>query len=251
MGRGDHRMEEMMYLIKDGTITFSKLLFRHYRKLKLTDMEFLLLLHLHVLIQEGKTLPTVQEISERMEADTSQVVLLLQSLIKSGTIRIDQEYDPWGKLSEHYNLTPLYERLANQIFPDRSKTPTHTLNVDQNIFTTFEMEFGRPLSPIEMEQINQWLEKDRYDTELIMAALREASLLSKLSFRYIDRILLEWEKNQIRTVDEAKEFSLRFRDKQFQRMEQLRNQDRRSREEEVNKAPRFPQFNWLKESAKD
>jgi len=44
-----------------------------------------------------------------------------------------------------------------------------------------------------------------------MHALREAVFAGKLHFRYIDRILLDWQHHKVRTVEQAKEHSANFR----------------------------------------
>ena len=44
------------------------------------------------------------------------------------------------------------------------------------IFNNFTQEFGRPLSPIELETINDWLTIDKYSTKIVKLALREAVL---------------------------------------------------------------------------
>jgi DNA replication protein len=82
-----------------------------------------------------------------------------------------------------------------------------------NIFQLFEQEFGRPLSPFECEHLTQWLDEDGHSEELIEAALREAVFCSKVSFRYIDRILLEWHRHGVRTVEEAIVHAKKFRQK--------------------------------------
>ena len=46
-------------------------------------------------------------------------------------------------------------------------------------------------------------DQDQHHPNLIQAALREAVMSGKLNFRYIDRILFEWKKNGIKTVDQA------------------------------------------------
>ncbi len=79
------------------------------------------------------------------------------------------------------------------------------------LIRVFEKEFGRPLSPIEIDRIRKWEE----DTapEVVVEALKRAVLLGKFNFKYIDSILLEWEKNNIRTVREVLEHEARFREK--------------------------------------
>lgn len=81
------------------------------------------------------------------------------------------------------------------------------------LYQQFEQEFARPLSPIEAETLSMWLDEDKHSAELISAALREAVVSGKLNFRYIDRILFEWKRNSIKTVEEAKAHSERFRKK--------------------------------------
>ena len=66
------------------------------------------------------------------------------------------------------------------------------------IFTLFEQEFGRLLSPMECETITMWLDDDGHTVEIIKAALKEAVLAQKLSLRYIDRILFEWKKKRVK-----------------------------------------------------
>src|SRR5690606_14247234 len=82
---------------------------------------------------------------------------------------------------------------------------------DMNLFVLFEKEFGRALSPMEYETIAGWLDKDRYSEALIIAALKESVFAGKVHFRYIDRILLEWARNRVKTPEEAKEYAARYR----------------------------------------
>jgi len=68
----------------------------------------------------------------------------------------------------------------------------------------FEQEFGRPLSPMEIEQINKWGEK--YKPEIVQEALRRAVASGILRLRYIDGILLSWEKAGLKTLREIVEY---------------------------------------------
>ncbi len=53
--------------------------------------------------------------------------------------------------------------------------------------------------------IGQWLETDHYQPELIRLALREAVLNQAYSLKYIDRILLAWERKNITTKEQVAE----------------------------------------------
>src|SRR5690606_14486161 len=89
----------------------------------------------------------------------------------------------------------------------------------------FEQEFGRPLSPFEIETVNAWLDEDLLAPSLIKAALRESVLMGKLNFKYIDRILREWKKKGIQTVEQAREESKSFRKNQVTKQYNTRRRD--------------------------
>lgn len=76
--------------------------------------------------------------------------------------------------------------------------------LDSPLFDSFETEFGRPLSPKEMEKISEWNRST--DRKMILYALREASAYQKLSFPYIDKILQEWKTKglTLEEIDEGK-----------------------------------------------
>ncbi len=61
----------------------------------------------------------------------------------------------------------------------------------------------------------------------------------KLNFRYIDRILFEWKKNGIKTVDQAQEQGRKFRANQ-QRSHQITKQ-------ETKYTGKVPFYNWLEQ----
>ncbi len=46
--------------------------------------------------------------------------------------------------------------------------------------------------------------EDKFDAELIKLAIQELNAYQIKSIRYIDKILLEWKKKNITTVEEAK-----------------------------------------------
>ena len=45
-------------LLEERVLTIPSFLFRYYRKIGLTDIECMVILHLYTFIQEGKTFPT-------------------------------------------------------------------------------------------------------------------------------------------------------------------------------------------------
>ena len=56
-----------------------------------------------------------------------------------------------------------------------------------------------------------WMTEDNFDPELIKLAIYEVNANQIKSIRYIDKILLEWKKKNITTVEEAKRQLIQFR----------------------------------------
>jgi DNA replication protein len=215
----------ILQLLQEGATSVSNLLLKRYKQMSMTDEEMMLIIHLLSFQQEGNRFPTLQELQERMSMTQMRLIQVLQKLIKEEWLSIDEYIDPQtGLRHEQYNLTPLYRKLyqnwREQLSSSRiiepftdsyAETAAGSLSQQTGLYAQFEQTFGRPLSPFEIETIQMWTEEDRYPEELIVTALREAATVGKLYIRYIDRILLEWQKQQITSVEEARHYSLRFR----------------------------------------
>lgn len=216
-------------LLAEGGVFVPQFALRSYRALGLTDAEFVLLLQIagfrHA---EGNAFPTPDEIGRRMGIGPAQVSELIGGLIRRDFLAIDERIDPeTGVRSEAYRWTGWYERAAALAAEDNAAPPAggaaraasrqpagraeEAGEQTPNLFAVFEREFGRPLSPMELETISTWLDQDRYPEELIKVALKEAVFAGKLHFRYIDRILLEWSRNRITTAEEARLHARQFR----------------------------------------
>ena len=70
----------------------------------------------------------------------------------------------------------------------------------KDLFQYIEQLFARPLSPYEIETLNQWIDVDQHDFALIRSRLDEAYSHDKLSFKYVDRILLNWKRITLRRL---------------------------------------------------
>lgn len=214
----------------DGSASIPYALLRSYRALQLSDTEAMLLLQLIAFRQlEQNDFPTIEQLQERMGASFAVVSQAVQKLMKAGFVSIDEVFDQaTGVQSERYNLSGLFQKLAvyvasgaaassgdglASVAPERVISPAaaSASGPAPNLFVQFEQEFGRPLTPMEIETINGWLDQDRYKEELIRFALKESVFAGKLHFRYIDRILLEWSRNRVTSVEEARLHTQKFR----------------------------------------
>lgn len=92
-------------------------------------------------------------------------------------------------------------------------------NSDENIFDFIQRKFGRMLSPCEFEVIRTW----SYDLELLKLAVEEAINHGAKSIKYIDKILYDWEKSGVKTLDDAKKCIQEFNKKNGKGQNQSKN----------------------------
>ena len=226
-----------------GTASVPGMFLRAYARLGLSEIEAMLLVHLMYFAEREHTLfPTPDQLAARMSTSPDRVLAAIERFVREGFVLIEDDVDPaTGVRSERYDLSPLYDKLAAawedgfeaggaalafDASPDSPAAETRRQTAAaaaapsgretaasrrKDLFTVFESEFARPLSPMEYETIVGWLDQDRYSDSLIMTALKEAVFAGKLHFRYIDRILMEWQRNRITTPEEAKAYTERFR----------------------------------------
>jgi len=109
------------------------------------------------------------------------------SLVSKKIIFLDIKKNDEGKLEEIINLDNFYHGIEEKYQSNNYQEKSN------NIFVKFEKEFGRPLSPMELEIINGWL-NDNMNEELVLCALKEAVYNGVNNMRYIDKILYEWRK---------------------------------------------------------
>ncbi|TCP59261.1 DNA replication protein DnaD [Tumebacillus sp. BK434] len=206
-------------LMSSGFVAIPGILLREYKRLGLSDEEMMLVLHVMQFRQEGIEFPTPRELSERMTLHPDVLAGMVQQLVQRGLIDIDEH----GIGHDSLSLRPLYAKLAKLLEPKPLQPPAakplssyellETREQQQNLFALFEQEFGRPISPIEYERISCWIDQDHYREELIREALKEAVLAGKFNFRYIDRILFEWGKNNIRSLQDLTVHREQFRNR--------------------------------------
>lgn len=212
-------MDRVIKLMQVGSTAVPNLLLRTYRQIGLTDEEMIVLIHLLSFQQEGVRFPSIQQLENCLTMPVQRLTTLLQKLMKEGWIAIEEEVHPdTGIRSESYRLDGVFRKLLehhlgqNETVPSDVARPIAEIQEPTvSLYDKMEQLFGRPLSPFEIETVQMWTQQDRYPEELILAALREAELAGKLFIRYIDRILLEWQRQNITTAEQARKYSMRFR----------------------------------------
>lgn len=195
----------MFQHILQDQINIPMQLIEKHATLGITESQLAIILQIHVARQKGNLFPTPEEIAEHLTISNEECSTMLRQLIQKDFLLIEEDKDN-HIIKEAYSLERLWQRLYTEKVAVKQKDP----HIGGEAFQKFEREFGRPLSPFEIEMINNWLDEDQHDLSLIYAALREAVLMSKVNFKYIDRILIEWQRKGIKSVQQAQQTSKDF-----------------------------------------
>lgn len=96
------------------------------------------------------------------------------------------------------------ESKVNQTKEPKTTETTKDIytNAREEIFNKIETEFGRPLSPIELETIGIWIDEDHFSYEIVICALQEAVLNQVWNLKYMNTILQNWSKQHITNKQE-------------------------------------------------
>ena len=180
-------MEEAKEKYKVLNYQINPYLLKEIKKLNVSLDEFLLLLYF---INVKNELDLV-DISNTISLSEVEILNSYSSLLSKTLIEIKMEKEN-GKVCERVSLDTLYNRLVLSKPKD---------NIKSDIYSKFENEFARSLSPIEYETITNWL-NNGVSEEMINDALKEAVLNGVTNLRYIDKIIYEWTKKKISNKEE-------------------------------------------------
>lgn len=214
--------EAVLNALKEKPIMIPKILFQNYKKLNITEEELIILI---CLINEGeKVVYNPSLFTEQLGLDKYKAMQLVNDLSEKNIIAIKLENNQSGKKEEYIYLDPVYNKLFNLLL-DNTKKEEDPIN--NNIFSLFEQELGRTISPMEVEIIKEWLH-DGITEELIKEALKESIYNNVRNLKYVDRILFSWQQKGIKSKNDV------IKDKKYH----LNNQ---------KKLEPIYDYNWLEE----
>src|SRR5690625_125128 len=135
-----------------------------YKSFGLNEQDVMVILQIHRFAQEKIDFPTTAQIATHLTKNEEECTNILRKLIKQGLLAIDELKNDQNQLSEAYSLNPLWEKLFRN---DGENDIENEEEIIGNTFILFEQEFGRPITPFEIEMINTWLDvEDRKSTRL-------------------------------------------------------------------------------------
>lgn len=208
---------EVIYnIIKNKDYIIRPFLFKIIKENNLNINEILLLIYLTNQEHPELDLKLINKITtmNNEEIINSFNTLMEKNLISTNIIKNGDRID------EEISLDGIYKLAATNINKKITK------NQEKNIFELFENEFARPLTPMEYELINAWIESG-INEDLIKEALKEATYNGVNNFRYIDKILYEWGKKGYKNIDDI---------------------NKNKKEEKNERNVSFFEYNWLDEN---
>ncbi len=187
---------KIIELLKEKPIVIPKELFLNYKKLNVTEEELIILIY--IINLGDKIIYNPEIFVENLSFDKYKVMDILTNLSSKKLINIKVEKNNEGKSEEYIYTDILYNKLFNIIIDE---TKEETIE-STDMFSLFEKELGRTLSPMEYEIIKEWL-TNNYTEELIKEALKEAIYNNVRNLKYIDRILYTWKNKGIKTKEDV------------------------------------------------
>ena len=166
-------------------IDFKKLLLLKGKSIGLTDQETHILLLMMTLSELGVRPIYPQKVAEFSSLSIKEIDDIMMGLV-------DRHY--LDRINLRIDFKPL-EKLLLGIKVEKKE--------EVNLVDVFEDAFGRTMSTLDIEYINQF-KRNGYDDEMIVSALKEAVKSNALSFRYVERVLENWahSKNYIKKYQE-------------------------------------------------
>lgn len=138
----------------------------------------------------------VELVSKILGLDVNRTMEAFNSLMIKGLVTLESVKDLENRLNEVVKLDGVYSSIIENTNEETKE------EVKEDIFKTFEKELGRTMSPMELELINGWLISGTPE-EIILGALREAVYNGVNNFRYIDKIIYEWEKKGFKNMNDV------------------------------------------------
>ena len=179
----------ILNLFREKNIVLPLLLLKNYKKFNLELNEFIFLIYLYNL--GDKTVFNPNQFSNDLNIDLPEVMSLIGILTDKNLIKVEVLKNDKGLMEEVILLDDFYNKITYVLIEE--------YNQGDN------------------EIIKSWLENG-YTEELVKEAVREAVFNGVSNLKYMDKILYEWEKAGIKTVNDVEE-----RRKKFQKNKEKEN----------------------------
>ena len=189
---------KMMELIKDGNIVIPIYLLKKYKELNLELQEFLFLMYLQN--YGDKIVFDPEKFSSDFQLSIEEIMELVDHLTEKGFLQVEVLKNEKDIMEDVLLLDNFYNKLKVFMVGDMQKK-SDSNNDESSVYSYLEEKFGRTLGSIDYEIVHTWFDNN-YDEDLIKKAVDEAVSNGVSTLKYIDKILYEWGKKGICSVED-------------------------------------------------
>lgn len=218
--KGDDKMKssKLIDIFQNGNIVIPLFFLKNYEKWNLEIKEFIFLMYLYHL---GNRFPfNPHKFCEELNLDLATIMNYVDHLTEKGFIRVEVLEGDKNLKEEAVLLDGFYQKISllvmDEVVEDKKEA--------SDIFSFIEKEFGRTLSSIEYEIIKAWLDNNMKE-EIIKEAVKEAAFNGVSNLRYIDKILYEWGKVGVESLEDVENLRKKRRKKEEKENEKDENID--------------------------
>ncbi len=185
--------EQLIKILSSKKMVLSTYLIKVALNNKLSLNEFLVLVYFD---NSFNSTLDIELIGSTLGLDEASIMEAFNGLMIKGLVNIESCKDLENRMQEVVTLCGVYDLVCDDV----GEVTQEEIKTD--IFKVFEKELGRTISSMELELINGWLSNGTPE-ELVLGALREAVYNGVTNFKYIDRIIYEWDKKGFKTMDDV------------------------------------------------
>ena len=179
-------MEKYYELIKNNVIDFNELLLEQYYLLGLTEVDVVLLIKLHNLIDKDVNTIFISKLFNKMSISEEELSNCLVRLIDMDFINISLDQNK----KEQYSLNGIYKKLSFLLSTNENDKKDYL--VQERVKATIkklESSLNKILSPLELQMINRWFYEYNYKYDDIDKTINKALINKNCGVKYIDRSL--------------------------------------------------------------
>lgn len=199
-------MVELNQYLSAGETHISNLVLNHYHQLGMNEFDLVLYIQLIRYQQKGSKMPDLKQIARDMNCQVEYLYQRVSHLVQLKVIELASEQTTDGKKDDYYDTKAIFNNIDSIQPPTKKEQFEDRKKRRQTVFAFVQEAIGRPISSLESETIDQWMDVDHYSVDLVQLAVHEAVIRRvKSPLRYADRILFAWSKKGIKTLSEAQE----------------------------------------------
>lgn len=193
-------MSAVSRLIKAKTISFTEELLSNYKKIRLNEIEAIVLILLNRQLDNQNNVLSISDLQNKMTISENELSNLVIGLVQKGFIEINME-----DTVESFSLDGAIDMLAEILDEDNQNNKLKDRqDLLSQIVLYIETTYAKPLSPADLMIINNWIDLG-YSYDDIKTAILDSLKAKKMHLKYADAILANRANKKTREVVEYDE----------------------------------------------